>query len=446
MLAICVLAAAAVGAYLSFSGVNWPSGYLLLPATITIVLAAVALMRPQAGLILLLFAIPLFDFATLGPAGVPFTAAHVLLASTIIGWLARVVRDGREALPEPSVLLGGMGLLVLAGLGSLTASLAPASTAFNTLRLLALFLISAVVAWRASAPGKAEELLRYLVWIAVALTGVEVLQYLGLGIGRIATQGLESSALLVRPAAFFLDPNFLGGYLSAAALVCAAMLIRSRSWLDAALWGAPGAITAAGMLLTYSRSAWVGFAVGAVLVLATAPAERRKKLIIIAIVLAIAAVPFLPSTVTDRVATLFEPQSVNSLSTRYLMMVSSVEMLGEYWLQGTGLGGFEAAYPPYRQPGALTRILHPHQLFLALWVEMGLLGLLAELMIVAGIALAWRRIHKAGYPGISAGVLIASVALVVESFFQYYLFFEYLWLFLALLAAVSVHCKEGSDA
>jgi uncharacterized membrane protein YhaH (DUF805 family) len=77
---------------------------------------------------------------------------------------------------------------------------------------------------------------------------------------------------------------------------------------------------------------------------------------------------------------------------------------------------------------------------------MGLLGLLAELMIVAGIAIAWRRLHVRGYPGVSAAVLVGAVALVVESFFQYYLYFEYLWLFLALLAAVSVHRKEVSGA
>ncbi len=448
ILALCVVAAAAIGAYLSYSGLQWPSGYVMLPATIAVVLAAIALTRPDVGVVLLLVAIPLFDFATLGPASAPFTAAHVLLVATILGWLARVVRDRGAALPAPTWLLGGLALLVVAGLGSMLASLAPATTAFNTFRLLTLFLLSAVVMWRASTPKRAQELIVWLVWIAVALVGVEVLQYLvpDIGIGRIATQGLESSALLVRPAVFFLDPNFLAGYLSAAALVCFAMLVRSRRWMEVVGWGVPGAITAAGMLITFSRSAWVGFAVGAVLVLLTAPAKRRKWLIIATAALAFAAIPFLPSTITDRVATLFDPQSVNSLSTRYLMIVSSVAMLGRYWLTGTGLGAFELAYPAYRQPGALFRILHPHQLFLSLWVEMGLLGLLAELVIVAGIGVAWLKIHRRGYPGLSVAVLVAAVALVVESFFQYYLFFEYLWLFLALLAAVSVHREEVSGA
>ncbi len=443
-LVAAVVLAAVAAAYASYSGLQWPDYDVLLTGTLVVVLATAAVMSPRVGLALLIVAIPLFDFATLGPVNAPFTAAHVLLAATIAGWVARVVRDGRRALPRPTVLLGGLALLVVAGLGSLVGSLAPATTAMNTFRLLAMLLLAVVVMWRAATPAGAREVVLLLVWVAVALVGVEAVQYAlpGLGIGRIATQGLESTALLVRPAAFFLDPNFFAGYLSAASLVCGAMLVRARNWRDGALWAIPGAITAAGMLATYSRTAWVGFAVGAALILLTAPAKRRKSLIIAVLVLAVAAVPFLPSSITDRVATLLKPQSTGSLSTRYLMVVSSVQMLGRYWLVGTGLGAFELAYPPYRQPGSLARILHPHQLFLALWVEMGLLGLLAETVIVAGIGAAWRRLHAMEYPGMSAGILAAAVALVVESFFQYYLFFEYLWLFLALLAAVSVHRKE----
>jgi len=443
LLVLVIALAAAAAATLSVSGLHWASGYEVLGATLTVVLAAVALVSTDAGLVLLLIAIPLFDSATLGPPGAPFTAAHVLLAATIVGWLARVARDGRRALPHPSPVLGGLGLLVVAGLASAIGSLAPATTAFASFRLLAFFLLALLVAQRAEEPERARWILLVLTAVAVALVGVELLQYLapGLNIGTVATQGLESTELLVRPAAFFLDPNFLAGYLSAASLASLALLVRARRVGNALLWGAAGAITGFGTVLTYSRSGWVGLAVGLLVVVATAPKDRRKLLVAAALIVAIIAVPFLPSTVTDRVTTIFQPQSVSSLSTRYLMGVSSIEMLGEYWFAGTGLGAFEIAYPPYRQPGALPRILHPHQLPLAIWVEMGLLGLLSELVLLIGIVLAWRRIAKEEYPGVSAAILAAVVALVVQTLFQYYLFFEYLWLFLALLAAVSF--REG---
>lgn len=443
LLIVAVLLAAAAAAFVSLGGVQWTNADGVLRGTLVVALAAIALVSTDAGLVLLLLAIPLFDAATLGPPTAPFTAAHVLLGATIIGWLARVVRDGRAALPRPTPILGGLGLLVAAGLASAIGSLAPATTAFASFRLLVFFLLAALVAWRAGDLSRARRILGLLIAIAVALVGVEVTQYLapGLGIGNIATQGLESTELLVRPAAFFLDPNFLAGYLSAASLAAIALLVRSRRVGEAIIWGFAGAITGAGAVLTYSRSGWVGLAAGLVVVVATAPKDRRKLLIVATLVIAIAAAPFLPSTVTDRVASLLNPQVVSSLSTRYLMGVSSVDMLGQYWFSGTGLGAFEQAYPPYRQPGALPRILHPHQLPLAIWVEMGLLGLLAEIVLLAGIVIAWGRVGARDYPGVSAAILAAVVALVVQTLFQYYLFFEYLWLFLALLAAVS--SREG---
>ncbi len=55
-------------------------------------------------------------------------------------------------------------------------------------------------------------------------------------------------------------------------------------------------ITGLGTIVTYSRSGWVGFRVGLVVILGTAPKDRRKMLIIATLVLAIAAVPFLPSS------------------------------------------------------------------------------------------------------------------------------------------------------
>ncbi|HZL06164.1 MAG TPA: O-antigen ligase family protein, partial [Coriobacteriia bacterium] len=265
------------------------------------------------------------------------------------------------------------------------------------------------------------------------------LQYVGVSIGTTATQGLVSGDLLVRPAAFFLDPNFLAGYLSVAALASLAFAIRVRRWPLSLPWLGAAGVCAAGMAITASRSGVVGFAAGALVVAATAPPRRRRVLLVAGLLIAIIAVPLLPGQIVERFTGLLTPQTEGSLATRSLMLESSVEMLGDHWLLGTGLGAFEVAYPPYRRPGALPRILHPHQLPLAIWVEMGLLGLLAGLAVVAGIVIAWRKAASRGYPAASAAAIGAVVALVVQSLFQYYLFFEYLWLFLGLLAASSLH-------
>lgn len=437
--ALVVAFAGSAAALAALAGVQWAGADVLLYGGLTVLLGVVGLLSTTAGLTLLLIAIPFHDALTLGPLAVPYTAAHVLLGAIIIGWLVRVVRTGRAALPKPNPLAIALSFPLVAAILSLPTSMAPGATAFQSLRLLTLWLLALIVAWHASTPVRAQRLVALLVAVACGMAVVAALQYRGVEIGSVATQGLLSGDLLVRPAAFFLDPNFLGGYLSVAALAALALVVRSERWAAALVWFAAAAVCGAGMAITASRSAVVGFAAGVIVVVLTAPRKRRTPIVIGALLVAAMAFPLLPGQVVERFTGLLEPQAEGSLTTRSLMIESSVEMLGDNWVLGTGLGAYEDAYPPYRRPGSLPRILHPHQLPLAMWVEMGLLGLLAEIGLVVGILIAWRTAALRGYPGASPVALAAVAALLVQSLFQYYLFFEYLWLFLGLLAASSLH-------
>ncbi|MHB8966583.1 MAG: O-antigen ligase family protein, partial [Coriobacteriia bacterium] len=414
--------------------------------TIAAALAAAALASTDLGIALLFVAIPFFDFATLGPESAPFTAAHVLLVFTLLGWVARIVRDGRDALPRTTPLVFALATPFVAGVISLAGSLAPAATLGGTSRLLLMWLLAMLVAARGAGERRGRSMVVVLVAVACAMAVLAALQYLdpSIGVGRFATQGFSALTTLVRPSAFFLDPNFLAGYLSAAALVSLAFVVRAKRLIEAGWWSAAALVCLGGTLVTSSRSAVVGLAVGLLIVVLTAPAKRRIALIIAGVGLALAVAPFIPATVYQRAAGLLDPSSEGSLATRYLMVESSVEMLDEYAIGGTGLGAYDIVYPAYRKPGALTRILHPHQVPLAMWVEMGLPGLLAVLAIVGGIGAAWRRIARAGYQPLGTAALAAVIALVVQALFQYYLYFEYLWIFLGLLSAFSVHA-QGDD-
>lgn len=442
---LLALGAGATAAWAASSTVQWPAADAILFGTIAAALAGLALASTDTGIALLFVAIPLFDFATLGPESAPFTAAHVLLVFTLLGWVARIVRDGRQALPRTAPLVFALAAPCVAGVVSLAGSLAPTSTLGGAGRLLLLWLLAMLVAARAT-ERRGRFMLMVLVAVACVMAALAALQYLdpSIGIGRFATQGFSALTTLVRPSAFFLDPNFLAGYLSAAALVSLVFVVRATRLAEAGWWSMGALVCLGGTLVTSSRSAVVGLAIGLLIVVFTAPAKRRVVLIIAGVVLALAVAPFIPATVYQRAAGLLDPSSEGSLATRYLMVESSVEMLTEYGVGGTGLGAYDIVYPAYRKPGALTRILHPHQVPLAMWVEMGLPGLLALLAVVWGIAAAWRSIARAGYQPLGTAALSAVIALVVQALFQYYLYFEYLWIFLGLLSAFSV-IPQGDD-
>jgi O-antigen ligase len=113
---------------------------------------------------------------------------------------------------------------------------------------------------------------------------------------------------------------------------------------------------------------------------------------------------------------------------------------------GTGLGAFDQAYPLYRRPGTLVKITKPHQLPLGLWAEMGLGGLLAELALAGAIAVTFVRRRPDGWTDLEALAAAGVAALLTQTLFQYYLYFEYPWLYLALSVVAVRLARTGERA
>jgi len=183
--------------------------------------------------------------------------------------------------------------------------------------------------------------------------------------------------------------------------------------------------------VTLSRTGMVALALGVVMCVLTAPRARRPGFVALLLVVAIVAFSFAPGVFVERIKSTTDVEGDSSIATRYHMYGSTVEMIGDYWVFGTGLAAYDQAYPAYMRSGALA-ITRPHQIPLALPAETGVVGLLAELVIVLSVVgILVRRRGRAWTPWES--VAIAGVlTLLVQTLFQYYLYFEYLWLFLAL--------------
>jgi O-antigen ligase len=197
------------------------------------------------------------------------------------------------------------------------------------------------------------------------------------------------------------------------------------------------------MALTLSRTALLSLALGAAVIALTAPKGRRLLVSAVLVGVLVLGVVAVPSSLS-RIASLADVMKEPSLQTRVLMGKSMLHMLPKYWLTGTGLAAFEEAYPAYRYPGALARVVRPHQVPLALWVEMGLAGLAAGLAIVAGLVRALLLRRASGWRAEDSAVLVALVAMLVGSLFQYFCYFEPFWLVLALVAALP-RCSDATQ-
>lgn len=436
--ALAALAAAACAGVAAAAG-----GQLLavvLAALVAVLAVSGAVLRdPHRGLYLMLLALPLDAAGRVITSPVTVTVYHLALLLTLGSWAVRWLVDGRSMRPAFSAVDVGIAALVAAGVWSLPGSLAPMATAVAIVRLVFLWLFFLAFVTFMRDERTADRVLALLVFTAAASAVLAAVQYVmpGLHIGVVHSQGLGGGEMLNRPAAFFTDPNFLAAFLSVAIIAGIGRAVHCVRLREAVPWLLGAGAAAVGLAITLSRTGMVGTAVGVVVLVLTAPRRVRPKLVGVLAAGAVIVAVLAPGAVIDRVRSIGAVNTDTSEATRVYMVGSTVRMIRDRWVFGTGLNAFEQAYPAYRHPGSLWSILKPHQLPLAMWAEMGIAGLIAEVVLVGGVVVVLRRRAHRGWNAWECVGVAGLLALLVQSLFQYYLYFEYLWLFLALTVAAT---------
>jgi len=125
----------------------------------------------------------------------------------------------------------------------------------------------------------------------------------------------------------------------------------------------------------------------------------RGKPLIVAVVLMLAATVTISFTEvgSEKLRGFFTVDSQSSTSTRLEVYTISVALLQKHWLLGIGPGQYESQYitnahdilgkTPYEWV-----MLHPHNLYLSIWLSLGLVGLIAFLgMLVMAAVCAWKE-------------------------------------------------------
>lgn len=139
-------------------------------------------------------------------------------------------------------------------------------------------------------------------------------------------------------------------------------------------------IPVAGLLMTYSRSSWVGFALTAVVFIAL----WNRRLLPLLAVAAVLMIPVLPESVFNRILTIGSTADSSNMYRVYIW-TSVLEMLGDFGLMGIGLGpgNFTPLYAAYCNPAASVA-QHSHMVYLEVWLEMGIIGLAGFLGLYLG--------------------------------------------------------------
>lgn len=133
------------------------------------------------------------------------------------------------------------------------------------------------------------------------------------------------------------------------------------------------------MVMTLSRAGYIAFAAE----FALAILFYNWKLVPLFAVFGVLSLPFLPSTISRRILTIFTGDS--SIASRSYTYNSALKLLMDHWTLGVGLGVDPAQkiinVNSYYSNGY--KFIHAHNTYMQIWIETGLLGLVTFLAAIA---------------------------------------------------------------
>ena len=169
------------------------------------------------------------------------------------------------------------------------------------------------------------------------------------------------------------------------------------------------------LLLTFTRSVWLGFAIAALaVILAT-----RARVAFYALPFVILFITFMPLDLFSRLISTFDMKQSSNFD-RIRMLEAGAEMIRDYPVFGVGLTNVKETYALYRKHDApRPRPPHLHNNVVQLWAERGILGLCSYLLLLA----LFLRECMAGWKGpqhvwAEVGIAVA-VSLTVAGLFEF---------------------------
>ncbi|HUN29082.1 MAG TPA: O-antigen ligase family protein [Alphaproteobacteria bacterium] len=217
-----------------------------------------------------------------------------------------------------------------------------------------------------------------------------------------------------RAVGTFVLPGELAGYLLFFLPIAYALARTASSAALRALAWAGCAAGAVAMVLTFSRTGWVGLAAGiAFWIVLRSQAARARVVQGIAIVAAAVAIVLM---------TFNEHHNPSENYTRLSIWQAALGVIDRFPLTGVGPFGFSKIYPFVRLPDGDATAFHAHSMYLTFLAELGIVGFLAFCWVIWSFAREWYARFRVLPPqaslltsAIAAGVVGALVQGLIDT-------------------------------
>ncbi|MCS7246122.1 MAG: O-antigen ligase family protein [Thermomicrobium sp.] len=429
-------------------------------ALVALMAGTVALIWPVTIPIALILSVPVQDVVQIPVAGFGITLTQLLVAGTLVGFpIVLLVRSSRVHFPAVAVALTAYLLVQIASLTVAANVLYGIATIFRwSTALLAFLVVIHLMANR-----KAATLLSYGLFLAaVAEVGFGTVQA-ALG---LAPPSFAVAAGLYRAYGTFGQPNPFAGYLEMTGFWLAALslwflryaIVLSRRYrrtrlrgfmasastrrtlvvvsMTAVLFGFGALVSLVGIVLSFSRGAWVGTLAGLGTLVLLGPRVVRRLAVAAAFVLLAFLLAggwdTLPAAVRERTQQLitqagpFDVRDVQLTGGNWAVVERMVhwqaawDMFLDHPWTGVGAGNFSVAFPDYSHH-PLFRIArgHAHNYYLHVLAELGIPGFVSYGAVLAlGVVMIVRvlRCNRSSFDrSLALGTLAATTAVLVHN-------------------------------
>jgi O-antigen ligase len=353
----------------------------------------------------------------------PWSIAGAQTAITVglLAWLAKMLFSGRVSFVHTPLNLP-IFLYVM------TLVISVIFSPFKVHSLLALkeewlLLIFFLIVNNVVEEAKVEKLLTILISVC-SLVGIYAIwqHYFGMDLYR--------NRLLEPRGEVFLSLGLFGHHLTFGGYYMLVFLLASVIFLNAKRAGvfrildflAP-IVLGLSLVFSYARSAWLGGVVG-ILTFGFLKGGKFVFFLILGVFFLCLLIYVIEPTSWDRIKEV-DLSKDKPESTRIRLWQTSVNMIKDKPIWGIGLGNFGKLFDRYKVEGVYDTICHPHNDFLNVAVNSGLLGLLAYLSIWAVFlysTIKARFKNKENGLGnfVQMGGIVAIVAFLFASLFQCY--------------------------
>lgn len=188
-------------------------------------------------------------------------------------------------------------------------------------------------------------------------------------------------------------PTIFSGFISMFFILLLPLLYDEKKKIYKVFYFLALIIMVFGLLLTFTRGAWISALVGAGVLFFLIPfSSMRNRLITFGLGILILIIPLFSSGFTERLLTTTVNASDNE---RFMIWRTAVTIIKEHPVFGAGLNMFKVHFSQINHLPYDTSHIHAHNNILQIWAELGMIGLgLFIFMVVNMFRIAWSQLKS----------------------------------------------------